>query len=549
MPDIGSASSRKLGGFGVAAWLTALVVGAPVLAVGLNLLTPRWDVWRHLAETMLFELVRNTVCLLAGVGVLAGMLGTSLAWLVSSHRFPGRSFFEWALVLPMAVPAYVIAFVFAGLFGYTGPVATHLRAAFGPDASFPDVRTFPGVVLVMSLVLYPYVYLLARAGFGSLGAAPLEAARSLGSKHPFWRVAFPLARPAIATGLSLALMETLADFGAVSVLGYRTFTTAIYRVWFGMFDRIAAGQLAVALMLFAVVLLSLERWARGRARFVQRHGRPATDVLPPLSRVRALGASAYCAAVLFFAFLLPTGILGYWTIRAAVERKLPSNFVSLVANTMTLGAAAALATLAAALVLAYGQRLERSPSLLWASRIAGLGYAVPGSVIAVGVLLILSHADRALGRLVESVTGGDVGLVLTGSAFGLLFAYVVRFVSVSFYTVEAGLESIAPSLDEAARSLGASPRRLLSRVHAPLLKGSVLTAAILVLVDVMKEMPATMLIRPFGTDTLAVDVWQRTAEAMWREASLPALTIVLAGLLPVILLVRLGRRRQSVLPS
>ena len=525
------------------------MVAAPVLAVAWNLLTPRWEVWQHLAQTMLFELVRNTALLLLGVGLLAGTLGTSLAWLVSAHRFPGRSFFEWALVLPMAVPAYVIAFVFAGLFGYTGPVATYLRAAFGPDAFFPDVRTFPGVVLVMSLVLYPYVYLLARAGFGSLGAAFLEVARSLGSRHPFWSVGFPLARPAIATGLALALMETLADFGAVSVLGYRTFTTAIYRVWFGMFDRVAAGQLAVALMLFAVVLLSFERWARGRARFVQRHGRPAAEVLRPLSSMGALAVSAYCGGVLFFAFLLPTGVLGYWTARAAFEDKLPPNFSSLLTNTVVLGAAAAIATLAAALVLAYGQRLARSRSLAWASRIASLGYAVPGSVIAVGVLLILSGADRALGRLIESATGREVGLVLTGSALGLVFAYVVRFVSVSFYTVEAGLESIAPSLDDAARSLGASPRRLLARVHAPLLKGSVLTASILVLVDVMKEMPATMLIRPFGTDTLAVDVWQRTAEAMWREASLPALTIVLAGLLPVILLVRLGRRGQSVLPS
>jgi iron(III) transport system permease protein len=527
----------------------AVVVAAPVLAVAYNLLTPRWEVWQHLAQTMLVELVWNTVLLLVGVGLLAGGLGTSLAWLVSAHRFPGRSFFEWALVLPMAVPAYVIAFVFAGLFGYTGPVATHLRSAFGPDAFFPDVRTFPGVVLVMSLVLYPYVYLLARAGFGSLGAASFEAARSLGSRHPFWSVGFPLARPAIATGLALALMETLADFGAVSVLGYRTFTTAIYRVWFGMFDRVAAGQLAVALMLFAVVLLSFERWARGRARFVQRHGRPAAEVLRPLSSVGALAVSAYCGGVLFFAFLLPTGVLGYWTARAAFEDKLPPNFSSLLTNTVALGAAAAITTLAAALVLAYGQRLARSRSLAWASRIASMGYAVPGSVIAVGVLLILSGADRGLGRLVESATGVEVGLVLTGSALGLVFAYVVRFVSVSFYTVEAGLESIAPNLDDAARSLGASPRRLLARVHAPLLKGSVLTASILVLVDVMKEMPATMLIRPFGTDTLAVDVWQRTAEAMWREASLPALTIVLAGLLPVVLLVRLGRRGQSVLPS
>jgi iron(III) transport system permease protein len=522
-----SAIARASGGFHAAAWLTAGVVASPLLAVAFNLLTPRWEVWRHVADTMLLELAFNTFLLLAGVGLLAGALGVGLAWLVSAHRFPGRAFFEWALVLPMAVPAYVLAFVFAALFGYTGPVATSLREAFGPDAFFPDVRTFPGVVLVMSLVLYPYVYLLARAGFGSLGAAPLEAARSLGSKHPFWRVAFPLSRPAIAAGLALALMEALADFGAVSVLGFRTFTTAIYRVWFGMFDRVAAGQLSCVLLLFALAVLSLERRARGRARFIQRHGRTLRDALPPLSRARAYAASAFCAVTLFSAFLLPLSLLGFWTVRAVLEEKLPSNFAALLKNTAMLGLGAAFLTLLAATAIAYGQRISRSPSLVWASRIASLGYAIPGSVIAVGVLLVLSGADRALGSM-----------VLTGSAMGLLLAYVVRFVSVAFFTVEAGLESIPPSLDEAARSLGASPGGVLTRVHAPLLKGSVLTAAILVLVDVMKEMPATMLIRPFGMDTLAVDVWQRTSESMWREASLPALTIVLAGLLPAILLVR-----------
>jgi iron(III) transport system permease protein len=532
-------------GWTLLAWAVAAVVAAPVLAVGANLLSPRVDVWAHLASTILGELVVNTLALLVAVGVGTAGLGTWLAWLVSTREFPGRRLFDWALILPMAVPAYVIGFVFVALLDFTGPIQTAMRGAFGPGAALPDVRALWGVAFVMTLVLYPYVYLLARSAFADLGAAPIEAARSLGRspRQAFWGVALPLARPAIATGTALALMEALADFGTVSIFGYRTFTVAIYRVWFGMFDRVAGGQLAVALMVFAAALLVAERGLRGSRRYVQSGGRHASRALPRLRGVRALAATTACLAVTVIAFVVPVAMLIWWATQGHGGVDL-ARYGELVRNSLVLASTAAAAAVAAGLALAYGLRLARSRPLEWAARTASLGYAVPGSVIAVGVLMVLASLDGGLIRLLSSLTGSPTGLVLTGSVVGLLFAYLVRFISVAFHTVEAGLTRIAPSLEECARSLGARPSRVLAEIHLPLLRGTLLTALILVFVDVMKEMPATMLIRPFGWDTLAVEVWQFTTESLWEQAALPALTIVAAGLLPVLLLTRLRATRE-----
>ncbi len=540
---LGGARSRHPIGWTLGALAIAAVIALPVLLVAANLLAPRWEVWAHLARTLLGELVLNTLLLLAGVGAGAGVLGTALAWLVATRRFPGRDLFDWTLILPLAMPAYVIGFVFAGLLEFAGPVQTALRAFFGPGFRLPEVRSYGGIVLVMTLVLYPYVYLLARSAFGEQRASLLEAARSLGHtpREAFWRVALPLARPAVAAGVSLALMEALADFGTVSTFGYRTFTLAIYRVWFGMFDRVAAGQLAAVLMLFAAALIVLERRARGRARFTQTQGRAMAADLPRLRGWRARAATGFCLLVLLLAFVLPVGVLTGWSVGAVRAGRLAPNYGELVATSVGLAAAASVAAIAAAAVLAYGLRLAPSSLLNGAVRTAGLGYAVPGSVVAVGVLLVLASVDRGFGALIERLTGATPGLLLTGSAAGLLFAYLVRFVSVSLQSVEAGLTRIATSVDEVASSLGARPRRILTEVHLPLLRGALLSALILVFVEVMKEMPATMLIRPFGMDTLAIEVWQRTTESMWPEAALPALTIVAAGVLPVALLTRLRK--------
>ena len=538
--------ARPIYAWQLSAWLLAGLVSAPIAAVALNLLLPRADVWRHLADTILWELTRNTAWLLAGVGLGAGTLGTALAWLVVAHRFPGRRFFEWSLMLPLAIPGYVRGFVFVALFEYSGPVQTALRDVSG-SGTFFDVRSGWGLVAVLSLVLYPYPYLMARSAFASLGAAPLEAARGMGltPRQTFWRVVLPLARPAIAVGVALALMEALADFGTVSLFDYRTYTVGIYRVWFGMFDRVAAGQLAVVLLLWALALLALERTQRRRRRYTQAHGRSAADVWPRLGGWKAWIATACCFAVLVVAFVLPLGTLGWWAVTAGPARS--ANLAPLVRNSVVLAGLAAVLCVAAGLLLAYARRRSSSRGLRVATEIAGLGYALPGSVVAVGVLAILAGADRMVADFIQRLSGYDVGLIATGTGVGLLFAYLVRFIALGFHPTEAGLASIPRSIDECAASLGTPPGRVVRALHLPLLRTALTAAALLVFLDVMKELPATMLIRPMGWDTLAIAVWQMTSEALWHEAALPALTIVAAGLPAVICLTYMGTpERKSV---
>jgi len=530
-------------GWVFAASTLAVVVAAPIVAVGANLLEPRWDIWAHLTSTVLGELALNTLWLLLGVGIGTAILGTGLAWLVATTEFPGRRFFDWALLLPMAMPAYVVGFVVVGLLDYAGPIQTGLRETFGPAFQLPDPRSFPMLVIVMSLVLYPYPYLLARTAFAEQTVDHLEAARALGAGPwgAFRRVALPLARPAIVAGVTLAMLEALGDFGTVSTFGYRTFTTAIYRVWFGMFDRIAAGQLAAMLVVLAALVLLIERLARGRARFAQTHGRTMTTHLRSLrGRARWLAPLA-CAGVLLAGFVVPAVTLIRWTFEAHASDRIAANLGGLAWNSIWLATVAALLVVLAAVVLVYGIRLYPTWGLKTAARIATLGYAVPGSVAAVGVLLVLAAIDQATAWASERLLGRTIQLFLVGSWISLLFAYLVRFLAPGFQTVEAGVGRIRLSLDEAARGLGRSPSGVFSGIHLPLLRGSLLTALVLVGLDVMKEMPATLLIRPFGMDTLAVEIWQRTTESLWVEAAPPALAIVLAGLLPVALLTRLRR--------
>jgi iron(III) transport system permease protein len=516
----------------------AAVLAVPILAVLSSLARPRLEVWEHLWQTQLVELIANTLLLLVGVGASSLVVGTLLAWLVVSFRFPGRSMFEWALILPLAVPAYVIGFAFIGLFDYAGPVQSGLRAWLGAGAHLPAVRSYAGVVTVMTLVFYPYVYLLARAAFREQGAATLETARSLGHtpRRAFLEVMLPMARPSLVAGVSLAMMEALADFGTVATFGYRTLTEAIYRVWLGMFERQAAIQLASLLLLFAALLLALERALRGRARFVQSHRRGPGIIPVPLAGWRAAAASAACGLVLGAAFVLPVAQLLVWAREAAVAGRLP--FGRLLANTLVLASLAAAITGALALILVYAARLHPSATVHGVTRFVSMGYALPGSVIAVGVLGPVAVLDHLLVGGLERVLGRPLGLVLTGSITALVFAYVVRFLAVSCQTLDASLGKIPPSFDDAARSLGVSVLGTLRRVHLPLVRGGLLTALILVFVETMKEMPATLLLRPFGFDTLAVGVWELTSESLWADAAVPALAIVAAGLLPVFLAIR-----------
>lgn len=532
----------------VAAGAIALVVATPILVVVSSIATPSVEVWHHLWETQLAELVSNTIALIVGVGFGVTVIGTGLAWLVTMYQFPGRSIFEWLLILPLAMPAYVIGFVFLAIFDYAGPVQSWLRHVFGPGVWFPDFASYGGVVLVMTLVFYPYVYLLARAAFLEQSETTLEAARALGMsrRDVFWKVALPLGRPSIVTGVMLALMETLADFGTVAIFGYNTFTVAIYRVWFGLFDRGAATELASVLLFFALALYLLERALRGRARFYQTERSARRTTPERLSGWRAWAASGVAGLVVGVAFLLPVAQLLYWTVSAVGGPDYDNRYPEFVFNTLTLGVIAAILAVGAAVVVAYGLRLSRSRVVATFGRVASMGYALPGSVIAVGVLVPLAFLDHTLDAFLHATLGISSGLLLTGSMVGLVFAYLVRFLAVSVHTVEASLAKITPNMDMAGRSLGASAGGVLRRIHLPLIRGGLCTAAILVFVDVMKEMPATLLLRPFGYETLALRVWQLTSESFWEAAALPALTIVAAGMLPVLILARSSTRPMGV---
>lgn len=520
-------------------FLLALLVSLPLLLIFAQwsaLGSGEQDIWQHLLDTKLDRLALNTVLLLLGVGTGVSLLGIALAWLCATCEFPGRRIFDWALMLPLALPAYVMAFVFLGTFNFAGPVQSFLRARFGTSAWFPDMQGVGAVVLVFTLVLYPYVYMLARAAFLAQGRNQMDAARILGLSPyaAFLRVAVPGARPAIVAGLALALMETLADFGAVSVFNFDTFTTAIYGAWYQLFNLTVAAQLASLLLLFVALALTLEQYGRRDARHVQEGARRSAQRYV-LSGARAVGASLLCAAVLGIAFVVPLFQLLMWAARSADS--IDPRFLG---HSLSLGAIAALVTVALALLLAMIRRL---PGTAWMQRwqglslrIATLGYAVPGSVLAVGIMLLFTGIDR------QFVSSFGMQPVLVGSLFAPLLAYVIRFLAVAHAPLDAGLQGIRSSVIEAARSLGASPLRILREVYVPLLRPGLVTALLLVFVDVMKEMPATLILRPFGWGTLATRIYEMTTEGQWERAALPALILLLAGLIPVILLVKQSAR-------
>jgi iron(III) transport system permease protein len=514
----------------------------PVVSVALSLATPRAEVWSHLWLTQLPELVANTLALVAGVGAGAVVLGTALAWLVAAYRFPGHRVFEWALVLPLALPAYVMGFVLLGFFEFAGPLQTFLRAVAGPDVRLPALSPLGGVTLTMTLVFYPYVYVLARATFREQAAGLLDAARSLGRSGPgaFMAVALPIARPAIAAGGALAMMEALADLGTVSLFGHRTLSEAVYRTWAGMFDRLAATQLASVLLLGAFALLTLERRTRGRRRFWSRPRAERALVPIRLTGLAAAAATATCTTVLGLAFVLPVSQLVVWAARRDPTATGSASFVTLVTGTAWLAGTAAIVITAFGLVVAYARRLERTRATSLLTQFAAMGYAVPGVVIAVGVLVPIASVDRAVAALFHAA-GWRMDILLTGSVLAILFAYLVRFLAVSLQGLDAALGRIPRTLDEAARSLGVAGVGLLRRVHVPLLRTDVAVTLLLVWIETMKELPATLLLRPIGLKTLAIEIWELTSESLWQEAALPALTLVLVGLVPLLLVTRLTR--------
>ncbi len=502
------------------------------------------QIWAHLWQTQLPRLLGNTLVLVLGVGTGVTLLGVSLAWLTSLCEFPGRRWLDWALMLPFAIPAYVLAFVFVGLLDFAGPLQSLLREWFGADLRLPPVRSTGGVIIVLVLVFYPYVYLLARSAFLAQGKGLMEAARVLGLSpwRAFWRVALPVARPAIGAGVALAVMETLADFGAVSVFNFDTFTTAIYKTWYAFFSLTSATQLASLLLLAVMLALYGERRARGAVRPASE--RPRSAALYQLKGVQALAASAWCSLVFACAFVIPLLQLLLWFWQRG-RFDLDERYSALILHTLYLGAMAALLTVAVALLLAFSRRLAPTRPVRTAVGLANLGYALPGSVLAVAIMLAFSYLDRHLVIPLSSWLGGAGQPLLLGSLGALLLAYMIRFMAVAYGPLEGSLARIRPSLPEAARSLGVGGPRLFFKVYLPLLIPGVLSAALLVFVDVLKEMPATLLMRPFGWDTLAVKVFEMTSEGEWARASLPALSLVLVGLLPVVVLIRRSARRPS----
>lgn len=539
----------------VSAWTavaltTALVLALPVLVVFGHVFIPAGEVWEHLRETVLADYVTHSLALLVGVGIGVLVIGVLVAWLVSMCEFPGRGVFQWALMLPLAMPAYIIAYTYTGMLDFSGPVQSLLRDLTGlgyGDYWFPPIQSLGGAMAMLTLVLYPYVYLLTRAAFLEQSVCVLEVSRTLGSGPfgGFRRVALPLARPAIIAGLSLALMEVLADYGTVAYFGVSTFTTGIFRTWYGLGDPAAAAQLAAVLLTFVFVLVVFERWSRARARFHHTSRRYSRLPRYPLRGWKAAAAFLACLLPVFLGFLLPAFQLGLWAFQTT-GYWMDADFAHLVFNSFWLAVAAALIAVVLALVLAYARRMEGGLFTTAAVRVAGMGYAVPGTVIAIGVMIPFATFDNAVDSLMRDTFGFSTGLLLSGTVFALLFAYAVRFLAVSLQTVEAGLGKIQPSMDDAARSLGLRPLQTLTRVHLPIMRGTLLTALLLVFVDVLKELPATLILRPFDFNTLAVRAFELAGDERLPESSSAALAIVLVGLIPVILLSQtIGRSRPG----
>jgi iron(III) transport system permease protein len=523
-------------------FLCALILAVPVLVVaGSVFVGGTGETWSHLRATVLPEYLLNTLIMVLGVGLGVGLTGVCCAWLTAMTDFPGRRYFEWALVLPMAFPAYVLAYMYTDFLQFVGPLQSWLRETFHwtrADYWFPDVRSVGGACAMFALVLYPYVYMLARSAFLERAGSLTEAARAagLGPWAAFARVSLPLARPAIVAGISLALMETLADFGTVSYFAVQTFTTGIFQAWFSLGDRLAAAQLAATLLTCVALLLTLEKNSRGRARHAAGpRARPAQRVR--LRGMPALLAWLACALPLFGGFVLP----GVLLLRMAFNQgdaQFGARYFELVHNSLILAGVTAVCAVLLALLLAYAARLARSQLPQFMNRIVGLGYALPGSVIAVGVLIPVTRLDHWLSALVHQLTGNNPGLLLTGGIAALVYAYLVRYLTVALGSMETGLARITPSMDEAARGLGCNRSATLRRVHWPLLRGSLLTAGLLVFVDVMKELPATLVMRPFNFDTLATQAYTLASDERLAEAATASLAIVAVGLLPVILLSR-----------
>ena len=538
-------------------WLSAAVA-----AIGLLVLLPVGalmgiaaegdaEIWPHLIANVLPASTIDTLALLAGVAVVAGSMGIATAWLVTAHRFPGRDILVWLLPLPLAVPTYITAYIYVEIFDSAGLVQMALRDIMGwrsrADYWFPEIRSLPGCILVMSVVLYPYIYIAARAMFLTQSASMLEVARTLGASriNLFRIIALPLARPALAVGLSLALLEALNDIGASEYLGVRTLTVSVYNTWLNRGSLAGAAQIACVMLAFVVGLILIERYGRRDRRYALSPKRHRTVHPVSLAGGRAWTASLLCALPVVMGFILPTGFLLRETLRGGLVEQFDTDFLAHFMTTIGLSVTATLAVLAIAVLLVSSARLSKTSLTKGALLVAGLGYALPGTVLALGLMTPLVGFDNLIGTIWRHLTGERLGLLLMGAAGGIIIAYVIRFLPIATGSLSAGLDRVSPSLEDAARTLGASRREMVWRIQIPLMRPALASAALLIFVDCIKELPATLLLRPLNTETLSTLVYTYASRGRFEDGSLAALVIVLIGLIPVIQLVRSAEARPK----
>lgn len=519
----------------------ALLLSVPILVIVAQLFVSSTDIWSHLLETVLVDYVRNTFSLMFGVGIGVVILGVSSAWLTTSCEFPGRRVFSLLLLLPLAMPAYIIAYTYTGLFDFAGPVQSAIRELTGlryGEYWFFEIRSIEGAMFMLALVLYPYVYLMARAAFLNQSAQMLEVSQSLGLSpmQGFFRVVLPMARPAIVAGLTLALMETLADYGTVQYFGVSTFTTGIFRTYYGFGDIVGAAQLAVALLSFVFVLIIVEKYSRRKINYFSASEHRNVGRRLHLSRATRWLAFTWCSGLVFFGFALPAMVLLYWT--SVSTEVFDSAFVALIWNSFSLASIAAFVSVVLALVFAYAVREQKNKWVRAAVQVTSLGYALPGTIIAIGVIMAFAWFDNRLLAAIEQYTDRRFGLFLSGTLVALIFAYTIRFLAISLGSIQSGLTRIKPSIDQSGRLLGLSSSGVIRRLHVPLLRTSVLTAFLIVFVDVLKELPTTLILRPFNFNTLAVRAYELASDERLMDAAPASITIVLVGLLPVFLLNR-----------
>lgn len=526
----------------IASIVVALTICVPLLTVVWLALVPSENIWPHLISTVLPTYLLNTFLLMCGVAIGTLVIGVSTAWLVTQYQFTGRSLLVWALLLPFAVPAYVIAYVYTDLLEFSGPLQSFLRDLFGWQSSrdyyFPKIRTLGGAICMMILVLYPYVYLLARSAFLEQSASLSEATRVLGQSRTrgFFAVSLPMARPAIAIGVAMALMETINDYGTVDYFAVPTLAAGIFDVWQSMNNLSGAAQISCLLLLFVVCLIAIERFSRKHRKLYQ----PPATRFRQVDRTRLTGATnvaalAVCSLPVILGFVVPAGILLLYAIENFADSWTPE-FRTIALNTLILSLTAASVAVCLGIFLSYSSRINNSSILSFTKRLASSSYALPGAVLAIGVTAPFAKFDNSLDALMREYFNYPTGLLLSGTVFALIFAYAVRFMAVALGAVESSLEKITPNMDMAARSLGDKPGKMLWRVHIPLMRSGIFTALLVVFVDCMKELPATLILRPFNFDTLATYVYQFASDELLEQSALAALLIVVIGLLPVLLL-------------